>query len=656
MFCTKCGRENVNNAAFCSGCGETLTPAGNLNVEPNQTETANTGGLTPNTNQAFNPNQSDIFGSSTGSNNIPEVSQIPSPGYYQAAYPDEDSPNIQEVQPSYNNTDALPTNAFPMDPEPMAATPKGKSKRTLVLALVLSAVGILLIAAAAYFLLLNKGTAKTGDNKLPYDPNRPKNEEFMLAQEYSFANINMAPLEGTNLYELYTRAAKENYVSSGEIKFTDTDFIPEYSEEIKKFSLKLNQQADPNKLNHTTDFIISYDDEELTAINFSFVDNVLGIYSKDLFDKRLVLTKDDAQKFAGMANISSDTIDSFFGGAESKKLMESLDFEAYKPYLDKYRNIITTEINPDDVTVTTGQTYSKNNVFKGREVSYSIDSKTISKILVKILEDAQEDEKLMMLIYSDLDKIGKVMKSSGNDIMIPTEGQFKSAYKSGLSVLISQLKSTDATGFTLDFNTFIDDEGNIINNDILLSTDFSPNTLELGIENQPADNGYYQEISINYFDGYETYGGFINCSADFGKDRRYFETILDLSNFSPDLNAFSVFLSVENKDNKDDIVVSADVVSQDESIMMKLQGEIEKKSSNLFDNTVEFNISSESENIKLGIGCDTTVEFNKPISLPDLQSPDNFNLGKATNSELMAAFSKIYSNIMNLAVRFQNSL
>ncbi len=643
MFCTKCGRENVNNAAFCSGCGELLKPADNQNPVQNQPETptVNLGSennpvVPPAVNYTGVPDNTAVV--SEGENNIPQNFQTPGPDNYQPIGSTTGLPIIQEAQMPTHNA---------------AAQPKGKSKSTLVLALVLSIVGVLLIGVAAFFMLQKPGDKEHKINKLPYDPNRPKNEEFLLAQEYSFANINVLPLEGTNAYDLYQRSTKDPYVTNGEFKFNEAQFLDEYADILNKTSVKFKQEADPKTFNHSTDFTLTYDSKDLTTVSVSFVDRALGLYCEDLYDKRLVLSKDDAQRFASMIDIPPEAIDSFFGGSENMAILESLDLEAYDPYFEKYRSLVLSEINPDDVKVETGKTYSNNNT-TGREISYRLDSETISKILVKILEDAKDDEKLMALIYSDIDKIGSLLKTSGNNIIIPSEGQFKSLYKSGLSGLIAQLNMSDNSGFKIDFNTFIDDEGNVINNEIMFMTDYSDNNLVLNIENQPSETGYFQEVRVTYFDGYDAYGGFVSCTAENDKNGRSFETTVDLSNFSPEIDAFRGVMIVDSKNNIDDISFNFDLSTEGEAVSVSMEGDVEKKSSNLYESTLNFGLFSDSSNLGLSLNCDSNVEF-KSVSMPDLKSSDSFNVGKATNTEILEAFSQIYSNLMPLAQRLQGS-
>ena len=117
MFCTSCGKDNLNNAKFCTGCGKVLGASnqnGAAQVVPN---------MVP-------PSQ------------VP-VGQIPN----------QQVPNQQIPNPAYAPT-PLPVSPLPVSPMPAPA--KNKTSIGLIIAIVVGCILGIAVIVAAIFVFLNK--------------------------------------------------------------------------------------------------------------------------------------------------------------------------------------------------------------------------------------------------------------------------------------------------------------------------------------------------------------------------------------------------------------------------------------------------------------------------------------------------------------------
>ncbi len=627
MFCNKCGRENLDNASFCTGCGERLQAK--VDIQP--------------TNQVEQPESPKI---NLGKEESVSSANVQLPAYQESQIVAQNNSESQQLQ------QPIITVANNNSPKP-----KGGGK---LIPVVLSLVGLVIIAVAVYFILQSDSTsARAEERKLPYDPGRAKNEELILAQEYAFANIDLLPIEDTLFEEFLTKASTKSYASDATVKMAiNSSYFP-YSSILDKISLEIAQQVDPVKENISADLEIKYAGKTLTSANFALVDKVFGMFCEDLYSKRIVMDTRDYPELMKRINPNYDAPDTFAVNDEAKALIKKIDFKKYESIIKKYRQIIIDEINPEDVKLVQDLTYPNNPEITGREISYTANADKMIKILTKVIEKLKEDDQLYDMLYADISEIVTFAnKYYRANIPLPEKETFKSSIKPALTILESQLKSANISIETnLIMNSFIDDEGNVISNSLILEVPSSGGMFGINVTNEPTAEGRSHGISVNFADGYGNYNtGFVKSDIKYSPENpteKEIELILDASDFAPDTETSQISLSIKN--TKDSAVLTGGLTAvpdYGQPVIMDIKVAIDKKSDNTYDTEFDVTLDNSDTNIKFMI--DAVTDFGKSISFPNLKSSDNLDIGKFSQEELMPVFTEIGNNFYSFAFRLQS--
>jgi len=264
-------------------------------------------------------------------------------------------------------------------------------------------------------------------------------------------------------YELFL---KEPYESETEISDLNVEGLEndevagEMLDFLRDWTLSVRTKTDPGNERYLSETVLSLDGERFVGIDTAVEETRIGFRVADILDKYLVI------------NLQSDANDELPNRIVSvQDMVDALRIsgEDVKPILAKYVDIYVKELKDSQVTLSKNVPFKRGDFEKNvREVTVTFSTDELVNLMVKWLEQMEQDEALIDLLYDKYESLAKLAEDSGESVDVMSKGEFTGKFKDGIRETIDELGDGDKYDDALRIVLLVDGKDRMLSRAVTL--------------------------------------------------------------------------------------------------------------------------------------------------------------------------------------------
>lgn len=226
------------------------------------------------------------------------------------------------------------------------------------------------------------------------------------------------------------------------------------------WTLSVHSKADLVNERYLSETVLSLDGKRFVGFESAVEETRIGFRVKDILDKYLVidLQSDENDELPNRIVSANDVLDAV-----------RISGEDVKPILAKYVDIYVKELKGSQVTLNKNVLFKRGDFEKNvREVAVTFSTDELVNLMAKWLEQMEQDEALIDLLYDKYEALAKLAEDSGESVDVMSKGEFTDKFKDGIRETIDELGDGDKYDDALRIVLLVDGKDRVLSRAVTL--------------------------------------------------------------------------------------------------------------------------------------------------------------------------------------------